>query len=58
MSEWEWPQWAMAIPLVLNVVLTAALHGKERTVSDYNVLWSLVGSALTAWILYEGGFWT
>ena len=57
MYNWEWPQYAIAALYALSIVLTAAMHGRPKD-GNHNVLATIVASAIGAWILYAGGFWS
>lgn len=57
MENWEWPQYTVATLYVIGVLLESWLHGQERT-GKFNGPIKIIGSAIGAWILYCGGFWS
>lgn len=57
MSNWDWPQYVIAAMYALNVLAASGLHGKPRT-GKFNGPVTALNSALGAWILYMGSFWS
>ena len=50
-----WPQTVFVILIVLNLGIILERHGKPKTGNES--FWiSLTSTALTMWLLYEGGF--
>lgn len=54
--DWGWPQWVMASLYAIAVLAGAFFHKQPKT-GEYNVLATIFGSALGAYILHAGGFW-
>lgn len=54
--NWGWPQIAYAALVCIGIGMALAKHGEPKN-DTHSVWWSLVGNALTLWILYKGGFW-
>lgn len=56
-ENWHWPQYIMASLAMINLLLSANMHGKPRT-GTFNFFASLTGVILfTGFVLYSGGFW-
>lgn len=55
MDYWEWPQYTVAILMMVTLVLYGVLHG-ERPTWNYNVGGKIVGTVIMIFILYKGGF--
>ena len=55
MDNWEWPQWAVAVLMAVNLLFAAHMHGEPR--GDYNFLDAAIAVTLTSALLYFGGFW-
>lgn len=54
--DWGWPQWVFAGLYVLGLVASALSHGKQKT-GKHDVLATMIGTAVSAFILHSGGFW-
>lgn len=54
-TAWHWPQWAMAVMMVLSVIITCSQHGKLRK-GEHNGFLSIIGFAISLFILTCGGF--
>jgi hypothetical protein len=52
----NWPQWVVLGLLCVNVAVTTALHGRDRT-GKHDAGWALFGFILNYWLLWMGGFW-
>jgi hypothetical protein len=50
-----WPQITMIVLLGLGVARGMFKHGEDD--GEVNFFASAIGAALTAWLLWAGGFW-
>ena len=51
-----WPQIIMGGLMLLDVLLTVALHGEPKT-GEYDAGVTLISNLIVFAILYAGGFW-
>jgi hypothetical protein len=49
------PQIILLTLLGIQLLLTAYMHGKERT-GTHNIFFRIIDSAILLWILFAGGF--
>ena len=57
MTNWEWPQYYVAIVAAITVLLWTTVHGKPMT-GKFNATVKLVGVSWLLFVLYMGGFWS
>lgn len=57
MTNWEWPQYYVAIVAAITVLLWTTVHGKPMT-GKFNATLKLVGVSWLLFVLYMGGFWS
>lgn len=57
MDSWHWPQWTQAIIGILTLLINAVENGNPRK-GNYNFSLAVFAVAMSAWILWAGGFWT
>lgn len=52
----RWPQWLVIGLHIFSLGIGAADHGKPR--SPQNFWYQLIGSAISLWLLWIGGFFS
>lgn len=57
MSWSLWPQFTVAGLMLINLGISMARFGEPKR-DSYGITDVLIGPAITAWLLYMGGFWT
>lgn len=55
MNSWGWPEWTWIALAFLALFIHAAMHGKP-VAGNYNFMVKVLSIALTAFILFMGGF--
>ncbi len=53
-DAWGWPQYVFAGMLLSNFIVAPLVHDTEVVRNGFSVIFC---TALTAFILYSGGFW-
>jgi len=54
MTYWDWPQWIIALAILLNLCIHLAKNGQVR---HYNAGYALADAVLFSWLLWMGKFW-
>lgn len=57
MNAWGWPEVTLTAILAFQTLCFAFLDGKPKT-GSYSFALSVCGTAITAFLLYMGGFWS
>ncbi|KFK92742.1 MULTISPECIES: transglycosylase SLT domain-containing protein [unclassified Serratia (in: enterobacteria)] len=53
----NWPQITWIVAVTLGLGMSIAKHGEPRT-GKFSFWWQLFGAAVTAWLLWSGGFFS
>lgn len=58
MDNWQWPQWVVASIYFIRIIVNGCNNGEPRkSDNNYDFSISLIAVAVSAFVLYKGGFW-